>query len=212
MTNESYHCQTPSKAFLQVEDGMRSRFSFCLTWVQAQDRSQQEDKQSLHFGVASLVLSMGCFVVGQFIYCGRQRLGMPRRLPAEGTWERLLTGPRKGLVCGGDICIKCLSYLTVTLGDTSGSSPPLRPCFSSYPSAECSHKWKKTQILQNNSGFMSAQDERGCGCTLWTRLSTPIAVLSGAIVVKSRTKYSFIKHLQMFITMCACPCDTHGMW
>lgn len=125
----------------------RTDSPYCLTWVHAQDCSQEEDKESLHFGIASVVLNTGCFLLGQFIYRGKQQLGMPRRLPCEGTWARLLAGPREGLVCGGDICIRCLSFVTVTLGATSSSSPPLRPHPSSYPLAKCSHKWKKTQIL-----------------------------------------------------------------
>lgn len=120
----------------------------CLTWVQAQDCSQQEDKASLHFGIASLVLNTDCFLPRRFIYCGRQQSGMPRRLPCEGTWAMLLTGPMEGLVSGGGICVRCLSYLTATFGATSSSSPPLRPCLSSYPWAKCSHEWKKPKFFR----------------------------------------------------------------
>lgn len=71
---------------------------------------------------------------------------------------------------------------------------------------------KPPNSLEQGWPYAFPQSQRGCCCTLWTRLSTPIAILSGAIMFKSRTKCSFNKHLQLFICMCDCLCDTRGMW
>lgn len=120
-----------------------------LTWVHAQDRCQEDDEENLHFGMAFLVLNTGCFLMGYFIYCERQRLCMPRRLPREGTWARLYAGPREGLLCGGDICFRCLSYLTVTCLATKA---PLHFYTLAFPPTlgQSVHEWKKKKNNTNS--------------------------------------------------------------
>lgn len=78
MTNIfSLTVKTRNTSFLPVDD-LLEMMEVYLTWVSAQDGCQQEDEENLHFGMAALVLSMSCFLVGHFICCGRQQLCMPR--------------------------------------------------------------------------------------------------------------------------------------
>lgn len=133
--------------------------------------------------MAFLVLNTGCFLVGYFIYRGRQRSCMPRRLPREGTWARLYAGPREGLLCGGDICFRCLSYLTVTCLATKA---PLHFYTLAFPPTlgQSVHERKKKnhKFLRTSWPYASPWGKQDCGCTLWTELSTPTAILCRTIV------------------------------
>lgn len=96
-------------------------------------------------------------------------------------------GPREGLVYGSDICIRCLS---IWLRLSELPAAPLHHYAHAFPPTlgQSVHtSGKNPNSLEQGWPYAFPQSQWGCGCTLWTRLSTPIAILSGAIVFKSRT-------------------------
>lgn len=168
-----------------------------LTWVHAQERSQQEHKESLHLGITSLGLPLGCLLLGQVIYPGRP--GVPTRSSLRRHLRELLAGPREGLLCVlGYLCLVPLLFPC----HSPGSPPLLPPPPSLLPLGKVLTGVEKApNSSEQGRPYAFLQSHWGCSGTLWTRLSTPGATLSGAIVFKSRTKCSLNQQLWVFICL-----------
>lgn len=146
------HCQTPPRILLPDWKSAGRDVEWILfgglTWVHAQEHSQQEHKESLHLGITCFgAASLGSFLLGQVIYPGRP--GVPTRSSLRRHLRELLAAPREGLPCVlGYLCLVPLLFPCQPLGS------PQPPCLPSYPWAKCSQEWKKPQILPNKAGLM----------------------------------------------------------
>lgn len=129
-----------------------------------------------------------------------------RHLSEAARWTKGVVGLWWWYLLWVSLLYDCDSWSYQQLLSTTMPPPFLLPLGKVFPGVE-----KTPNSLEQGPPYAFPQSQWGFGCTLWTRLSTPIAILSGAIVFKSRTKCSCNKHLQLFICMCECLCDTRGM-